>query len=160
VLEHIVPPEPPGTRPAFSAAQVERLIQYGVEVVQPDDLVFADGDVGYDLVLILEGCLKVVERYGAAGEVVISRYEKSRRDFCSRSTRTLGARNAAGRASPRFRRRLRGERHEGERGCVFCAASSDAVERYRSVDRPPPGIRRCIAALSARTVHGHEGRSA
>jgi cyclic nucleotide-binding protein len=71
----VVPPEPPGTRPAFSAAQVERLVRYGAEeVVRPDDLVFADGDVGYDLVLILEGCVEVVECYGTLEEVAISRY--------------------------------------------------------------------------------------
>jgi thioredoxin reductase (NADPH) len=73
--DHLVPDEPSGTRPAFSVAQLERLAQYGVEeVVRPGDLVFADGDVGYDLVLILEGCVEVVEFYATEREVVISRY--------------------------------------------------------------------------------------
>ena len=38
------------------------------------DLLFADGDGSYDLIVVLEGCVDVVERYGQSDAEVIVTY--------------------------------------------------------------------------------------
>jgi thioredoxin reductase (NADPH) len=71
----VPPTEPPGSRPGFSPAQLDRLRTYGSECdLEVGEVVFADGDRTYDLVVLLAGELEVLEAYGSVDEIVISRY--------------------------------------------------------------------------------------
>jgi thioredoxin reductase (NADPH) len=70
----MVPPEPPGSRPTFTDAEISRLRPYGDEQdVGVGGLLFADGDQ-YDLVVVLIGRLEVIENFGRLEETVISSY--------------------------------------------------------------------------------------
>jgi thioredoxin reductase (NADPH) len=70
-----VPPQPPGSTPTFTAEDVERLSAYGqLADVSTGDLLFADGEANYDLVIILEGRLEVIEYLGRPDETIISSY--------------------------------------------------------------------------------------
>ncbi|MCU1504463.1 MAG: cyclic nucleotide-binding protein [Ilumatobacteraceae bacterium] len=65
----------PGGRPILSAAQVAVLRTYGDEhVVGSGDLLFADGNPTYDLVVVLEGHVDIVEDLGGQRETVIASY--------------------------------------------------------------------------------------
>jgi thioredoxin reductase (NADPH) len=71
----VPPPEPAGSRPVFSEAQLTRLATYGTECpLRENEIVFADGDRTYDLVILLSGELDVIEHLGQPDEVIISRY--------------------------------------------------------------------------------------
>lgn len=70
-----LPPEQPGSRPVLTQVQLEVLRPYGVEQeVAAGDVLFADGDETYDLVVVLEGVLEIVEHYGRGDEVAIATY--------------------------------------------------------------------------------------
>jgi thioredoxin reductase (NADPH) len=70
-----VPPQPPGSTPTFTAGDIERLSAYGQTTdVAVGDLIFADGEANYDLVIVLEGRLEVVENIGRPDEAIISTY--------------------------------------------------------------------------------------
>ncbi len=70
-----LPPEQPGSRPVLTAVQLEVLRRYGVEhVVASGDVLFADGDETYDLVVTLEGGAEIVEHFGQPDEVTIVTY--------------------------------------------------------------------------------------
>jgi len=70
-----LPPEQPGSRPGLSAVQLSVLRRYGTEhAVAKGDVLFADGDETYDLIVVLEGEVEIIEHYGQANEVVITAY--------------------------------------------------------------------------------------
>jgi thioredoxin reductase (NADPH) len=59
----------------LSEAQLTRLAAYGTECpLRETEIVFADGDRTYDLVILLSGELEVIEHLGQPDEVIISRY--------------------------------------------------------------------------------------
>jgi thioredoxin reductase (NADPH) len=65
----------PGRSPVLDAAQLEVLRRYGSErAVEAGDLLFAAGDLTYDLIVMLEGSSEVVEDYGQPGAAVIAGY--------------------------------------------------------------------------------------
>jgi thioredoxin reductase (NADPH) len=73
--QRTVPPQPPGSTPTFVAEDIERLSAYGQTAdVLTGDLLFADGEANYDLVIVLEGRLEVVENLGRPDETIISSY--------------------------------------------------------------------------------------
>jgi hypothetical protein len=58
-----LPPEQPGSRPRLSAVQLSVLRRYGTKHAVPDgEVLFADGDGTYDLIVVLEGELEIIER--------------------------------------------------------------------------------------------------
>jgi thioredoxin reductase (NADPH) len=70
-----LPPEQPGSRPRLSDAQVSVLRRYGTEhAVVEGEVLFADGDETYDLIVVLEGEVEIIEHYGKINEVVITAY--------------------------------------------------------------------------------------
>jgi CRP-like cAMP-binding protein len=70
-----LPPEEPGSRPVLTQVQLEVLGRYGTEQeFASGDVLFADGDATYDLVVVLDGTLEIVENYGQHDEVTIATY--------------------------------------------------------------------------------------
>jgi thioredoxin reductase (NADPH) len=70
-----LPPEQPGSRPVLTRTQLDVLRRYGLEQeVAIGDLLFADGDETYDLIVVLEGEVEIVERHGHAEEMLIATY--------------------------------------------------------------------------------------
>jgi thioredoxin reductase (NADPH) len=70
-----LPPEQPGSRPLLSAVQLSVLRTYGTEhAVVEGEVLFADGDETYDLIVVLEGEVEIIEHYGKINEVVITAY--------------------------------------------------------------------------------------
>ena len=70
-----LPPEQPGSRPRLSAVQLSVLRRYGTEhAVVEGEVLFADGDETYDLIVVLEGEVEIIEHYGQVNEVVITAY--------------------------------------------------------------------------------------
>jgi thioredoxin reductase (NADPH) len=69
------PSEQPGSRPLLRGPQLDVLRRYGAEhQTAAGDVLFADGDDTYDLLVVLAGEVQVVERYGQAEPAVISSY--------------------------------------------------------------------------------------
>ena len=67
-----------GRNPVLDAAQLEVLRRYGSEHdVGAGDVLITDGDVTYDLIVVLDGQVQVVERRGQPGERVIAVYGPS-----------------------------------------------------------------------------------
>lgn len=67
-----------GRSPVLDVAQVEVLRRYGSEhEMAAGDVLFADGDVTYDLIVVLAGEARIVERRGQPGETVIATYGRS-----------------------------------------------------------------------------------
>ena len=67
-----------GRSPVLDAAQLEVLRRYGSEHdVAAGDVLFADGDVTYDLIVLLAGEAQIIERRGQPGETVIATYGRS-----------------------------------------------------------------------------------
>jgi thioredoxin reductase (NADPH) len=65
-----------GSRPLLRGLQLDILRRYGAEQdTVVGDVLFADGDEAYDLVVVLAGEVEVVEQSGQAGQAVVSRYE-------------------------------------------------------------------------------------
>jgi thioredoxin reductase (NADPH) len=70
-----LPPDQPGARPILTQIQLDVLRRYGVEEeVAVGDVLFADGDETYDLLVTLEGAFDVVEHYGHHDETAIASY--------------------------------------------------------------------------------------
>jgi thioredoxin reductase (NADPH) len=68
----------PGRSPVLDAAQLEVLRRYGSEHdMAAGDVLFADGDVTYDLIVVLAGEARIIERRGQPGETVIAAYGRS-----------------------------------------------------------------------------------
>jgi thioredoxin reductase (NADPH) len=64
-----------GRGPVLDAAQLEVLRRYGGEQeVAAGDVLFADGDETYDLIVILDGQAEIVQRRGEPGETVLATY--------------------------------------------------------------------------------------
>src|SRR6266536_6613922 len=67
--------EQPGYRPILSGPQLEVLHRYGAEQsVVIGDLLFLDGDETYDLIVLLEGEVRIVEHYAQPDEFVLVTY--------------------------------------------------------------------------------------
>jgi thioredoxin reductase (NADPH) len=67
-----------GRSPVLDAAQLEVLRRYGDEEdVAAGDVLFADGDETYDLIVLLAGEVRIIQRYGQPGETVIATYGPS-----------------------------------------------------------------------------------
>jgi thioredoxin reductase (NADPH) len=67
-----------GRSPLLDAAQLEVLRRYGHEHdMAAGDVLFAAGDVTYDLIVVLAGEARIIERYGQPGETVIATYGPS-----------------------------------------------------------------------------------
>jgi thioredoxin reductase (NADPH) len=67
-----------GRSPVLDVAQLEVLRRYGSEHdVAAGDVLFADGDVTYDLIVVLAGEARIIERRGQPGETVIATYGRS-----------------------------------------------------------------------------------
>jgi len=59
-------------------AQLDVLRRYGSEHDMAEgDVLFADGDVNYDLIVVLAGEARIIERHGQPGETVIATYGRS-----------------------------------------------------------------------------------
>lgn len=71
----VSPPDAPDTRPLLGESQLATLRRYGDESeVGRGDLLFADGDLSYDLIVILEGKVEIIDHYGKPEEQVIIAY--------------------------------------------------------------------------------------
>jgi thioredoxin reductase (NADPH) len=70
-----LPPEQPGSRPVLTQVQLDVLGRYGTEEeVAPGDVLFADGDATYDLIVVLEGVVEIIEHHGQPDEAAIATY--------------------------------------------------------------------------------------
>ena len=68
----------PGRSPVLDAAQLEVLRGYGSERdVAAGDVLFADGDEAYDLIVLLAGTADIIEGYGQPGANVVASYGPS-----------------------------------------------------------------------------------
>ena len=68
-------PESPELRPLLGEYQLTALRLYGTEVeISAGDVLFADGDQSYDLIVVLEGTVEIVEHFGKSNEDVIISY--------------------------------------------------------------------------------------
>jgi thioredoxin reductase (NADPH) len=68
----------PGRSPVLDGAQLDVLRAYGSERdVAAGDVLFADGDETYDLIVVLEGTAEIVQGYGQPGATVIVTYGPS-----------------------------------------------------------------------------------
>jgi thioredoxin reductase (NADPH) len=69
------PPENPDVRPLLGESQLTTLSRYGTEhSVTDGEILFADGDQTYDLIVVLDGGVEIVDRHGQPDEVVIVSY--------------------------------------------------------------------------------------
>jgi thioredoxin reductase (NADPH) len=68
----------PGRSPVLDAAQLEVLRGYGSERdVAAGDVLFADGDEAYDLIVLLAGTADIIEGYGQPGASVVASFGPS-----------------------------------------------------------------------------------
>jgi thioredoxin reductase (NADPH) len=68
-------PDQPGSRPRLTDVQLEVLRRYGAEEqVGVGDVLFRDGDPTYDLIVLLDVEVEIVEHYGYSDEVVLAVY--------------------------------------------------------------------------------------
>jgi thioredoxin reductase (NADPH) len=68
----------PGRSPALDAGQLEVLRRYGTERdVAAGEVLFADGDETYDLIVMLDGTAEIVQGYGRLGATHIAGYGRS-----------------------------------------------------------------------------------
>ena len=64
-----------GRSPVLDAAQLEVLRSYGSEHdMAAGEVLFADGDLTYDLIVVVAGEARIIERRGQPGEMVIATY--------------------------------------------------------------------------------------
>jgi thioredoxin reductase (NADPH) len=69
------PPDSPELRPLLGESQLTALGNYGAEVeISAGDVLFADGDQTYDLIVVLEGTVEIVEHFGKSTEDVVISY--------------------------------------------------------------------------------------
>jgi len=70
-----IPAEDPDLRPLLGESQLRTLRRYGKEFEVPDgEILFADGDQAYDMIVVLEGGVEVVEHLGQPDERLIIGY--------------------------------------------------------------------------------------
>src|SRR5262249_56031847 len=68
----------PGRSPFLDATQLEVLRRYGSERdVAAGDVLFADGDETYDLIVLLAGTADIVEGYGQPGASIVASFGPS-----------------------------------------------------------------------------------
>ena len=68
----------PGRSPVLDAAQLDVLRRYGTERdVAAGDVLFADGDLTYDLMVMLDGTSELVQGHGQPSATVIASYGRS-----------------------------------------------------------------------------------
>jgi thioredoxin reductase (NADPH) len=68
-------PESPDGRPLLGEAQLSALGRYGSEAaVEAGEVLFSDGDERYDLIVVLDGRVEIVEQLGTADETLIIDY--------------------------------------------------------------------------------------
>jgi thioredoxin reductase (NADPH) len=68
----------PGRSPVLDAAQLAVLRRYGAEHdVAAGDVLFADGDETYDLIVMLDGTAEIVQGYSRPTPAIIARYGRS-----------------------------------------------------------------------------------
>jgi CRP-like cAMP-binding protein len=68
----------PGRSPALDAAELEVLRRYGAERdVAAGEVLFADGDETYDLIVMLDGTAEIIQGYGQPGATFIAGYGRS-----------------------------------------------------------------------------------
>ena len=68
----------PGRSPALDAAQLEVLRRYGTERdVAAGEVLFADGDETYDLIVMLDGTAEIIQGHGRPGATRIAGYGRS-----------------------------------------------------------------------------------
>ncbi len=64
--------ESPDTRPLLGEKQLADLHRYGTAAdVSRGDLLFTDGDEGYDLIVVLDGRVEIVDNLGTPDEEVV-----------------------------------------------------------------------------------------
>jgi thioredoxin reductase (NADPH) len=69
------PPERPDLRPLLGEAQLTELRRYATEHrMASGEVLFADGDRNYDLIVLLDGDIKIVDHHGRPDEIEIIRY--------------------------------------------------------------------------------------
>ena len=74
----ISPQAQAGRSPVLDAAQLEVLRRYGTERdMRAGEVLFADGDLTYDLFVVLAGEVRLIERHGQPGETIITAYGPS-----------------------------------------------------------------------------------
>ena len=78
-----LPPEQPGSRVVLSGAQLAVPAATATSARRPRRMLFADGDETYDLIVVLEGGVAIVEHHGQPDEVGIVTYGP--REFIGRS---------------------------------------------------------------------------
>jgi len=67
-----------GRAPVLDAAQLQVLRRYGSEhAVAAGDVLFADGDESYDLIVVIDGEAEIVDGRGQPGETVLATYGRS-----------------------------------------------------------------------------------
>ena len=67
-----------GRGPVLDAAQLEVLRRYGSEHdVAAGEVLFADGDESYDLIVVLDGQVRIIEHFGQPGETLVTTYGPS-----------------------------------------------------------------------------------
>ncbi len=68
----------PGRSPTLDADQLEVVRRYGTERdVSAGEVLFADGDETYDLIVMLDGTAEIIQGYGRPGATVIAGYGRS-----------------------------------------------------------------------------------
>lgn len=68
----------PGRSPVLDTAELEVLRRYGTERdVAADEVLFADGDETYDLIVMLDGTAEIIQGYGQPGATFIAGYGRS-----------------------------------------------------------------------------------
>jgi thioredoxin reductase (NADPH) len=68
----------PGRSPVLDAAQLDVLRRYGTERgVAAGDVLFADGDETYDLIVMLDGAAEIIQGYGQPSATLIAGYGRS-----------------------------------------------------------------------------------
>jgi thioredoxin reductase (NADPH) len=71
----VAPVDAPNARPMLGESQLATLRRYGEESeIRRGDLLFAVGDEGYDLIVVLEGGVDIVDQYGTPEAQVIISY--------------------------------------------------------------------------------------
>jgi thioredoxin reductase (NADPH) len=70
-----VAPESPDGRPLLGEAQLEVLRRYGSEAdVEAGEVLFSDGDERYDLIVVLDGRVEIVDQLGTPNETLVIDY--------------------------------------------------------------------------------------
>ena len=94
-----------GRSPALDAGQLEVLRGYGTERdVAAGEVLFADGDETYDLIVMLDGTAEIIQGYGQPGARLIAGYGRSQ--FRGEIGMLTGQRRArGGRSAPQKMRR-------------------------------------------------------